>query len=169
MQVKGTNYLILVGADIKEEDEVRFNAVDAPRGSLVIYATAPGSVSADGSGRNGIFTGALLKHIGESGTGKGTLFIKTDPLGAKVIVNGEDKGESPVLLYNITLYTPLTLEAEKGNMYAKKEVSLKKIELTEVALSLDVLKGSLFIKTKERDFSVYYRWQEPGENRCGAF
>jgi len=110
MQVKGTNYLIPVGADIKEEDEVRFNAVDAnlvlskmesagnrtnivildacrdnpfsrsfrsstrglavvdaPRGSLLVYATAPGSVSADGSGRNGIFTGALLKHINESG------------------------------------------------------------------------------------------------------
>ncbi len=63
----------------------------------------------------------------------------------------------------------LQTEAEKGNMYAKKEVSLKKIELTEVALSLDVLKGWLFIKTKERDVSVYYRWQEPGENRCGAF
>ena len=31
IQVKGTHYLILVGADIKEEDEVRFNAVDAPR------------------------------------------------------------------------------------------------------------------------------------------
>ncbi len=37
--------------------------VQAPRGSLVIYATAPGSVAADGKGRNGIFTGSLLHHI----------------------------------------------------------------------------------------------------------
>ena len=37
--------------------------VEAPRGSLIIYATSPGNVAADGSGRNGVFTGALLKHI----------------------------------------------------------------------------------------------------------
>lgn len=37
--------------------------VEAPRGSLVIYATAPGSVAAEGRGRNGVFTGAFLKHI----------------------------------------------------------------------------------------------------------
>jgi formylglycine-generating enzyme required for sulfatase activity len=37
--------------------------VEAPRGSLVVYATAPGSVAAEGRGRNGIFTGALLEHI----------------------------------------------------------------------------------------------------------
>ena len=37
--------------------------VEAPRGSLVIYATAPGSVAAEGRGRNGVFTGALLRHI----------------------------------------------------------------------------------------------------------
>ena len=37
--------------------------VEAPRGSLVVYATAPGSVAAEGTGRNGIFTGALLRYI----------------------------------------------------------------------------------------------------------
>lgn len=37
--------------------------VEAPRGSLVVYATAPGSVAAEGRGRNGVFTGALLRHI----------------------------------------------------------------------------------------------------------
>ena len=37
--------------------------VDAPTGSLVVYATAPGSLASDGQGRNGVFTNALLKHI----------------------------------------------------------------------------------------------------------
>jgi len=37
--------------------------IDAPRGSLIVYATAPGSVAADGEGRNGIFTKYLLKHM----------------------------------------------------------------------------------------------------------
>ena len=37
--------------------------MDAPSGSLIVYATAPGSVAADGSGRNGIFTKNLLSYL----------------------------------------------------------------------------------------------------------
>ena len=37
--------------------------MDAPRGSLVAFATAPGSTAADGSGENGLYTGDLVKTI----------------------------------------------------------------------------------------------------------
>jgi formylglycine-generating enzyme required for sulfatase activity len=37
--------------------------MDAPRGSLVAFATAPGKTAADGDGRNGLFTGHLLKQM----------------------------------------------------------------------------------------------------------
>ena len=37
--------------------------MDAPSGSLIVYATAPGSVAADGPGRNGIFTKNLLAYL----------------------------------------------------------------------------------------------------------
>lgn len=37
--------------------------MDAPRGSLIAYATAPGKVAADGEGRNGLYTRELLRHI----------------------------------------------------------------------------------------------------------
>jgi hypothetical protein len=37
--------------------------MDAPRGTLIAYATAPGSVAADGDGRNGIYTGNLLSYM----------------------------------------------------------------------------------------------------------
>lgn len=36
---------------------------EAPAGTLIVYATAPGSVASDGVGKNGVFTGALLSHI----------------------------------------------------------------------------------------------------------
>jgi len=39
-------------------------AVDAARGTLIAYATAPGSVAADGEGRNGVFTEELAKALG---------------------------------------------------------------------------------------------------------
>jgi len=38
-------------------------AVDAARGTLIAYATAPGSVAADGEGANGLYTEELLKAL----------------------------------------------------------------------------------------------------------
>ncbi|MDQ3802770.1 MAG: caspase domain-containing protein [Acidobacteriota bacterium] len=37
--------------------------MDSPRGTLIAYATAPGSVASDGEGRNGIYTEELLRHV----------------------------------------------------------------------------------------------------------
>jgi formylglycine-generating enzyme required for sulfatase activity len=36
-------------------------AVDAPSGTLIAYATAPGAVASDGQGENGLYTGELVK------------------------------------------------------------------------------------------------------------
>jgi uncharacterized caspase-like protein len=37
--------------------------VSAPSGTLISYATRPGSVAADGNGKNGLYTGHLLKQM----------------------------------------------------------------------------------------------------------
>jgi hypothetical protein len=37
--------------------------MEAPSGSLILYATSPGDVAADGSGRNGLFTEKLMNAI----------------------------------------------------------------------------------------------------------
>jgi formylglycine-generating enzyme required for sulfatase activity len=42
-------------------------SVDAPTGTLIAYATAPGSVANDGQGENGIYTGALIKAMVQPG------------------------------------------------------------------------------------------------------
>ncbi len=41
--------------------------MNAPSGSLIAYATAPGNTASDGSGKNGLYTSALLKHISAKG------------------------------------------------------------------------------------------------------
>jgi len=38
--------------------------MNAPSGSLIAYATSPGSTASDGSGVNGLYTSSLLEHIG---------------------------------------------------------------------------------------------------------
>ena len=106
MQVKGKNYLIPVGADIQQEDEIpgvaldvdqvlakletarnRLNIVildacrdnpfarsfrsasqglaplDAPTGTFIAFATAPGRSAADGVSGNGLYTEQLLSVI----------------------------------------------------------------------------------------------------------
>lgn len=41
--------------------------MDAPKGTLIVYSTAPGSVAADGRGRNGTYTKYLLQYITNPG------------------------------------------------------------------------------------------------------
>jgi hypothetical protein len=40
---------------------------EAPTGSLIAYATAPGKVASDGDGENGLYTGELLRVLEEPG------------------------------------------------------------------------------------------------------
>lgn len=131
IQYGGKNYLIPVDADIPDEDEVDFQAVDAnlvlrkmssaqnrlnivildacrnnpfarswrsfrdldesgglakmqlPRGTLILYATEPGKVASDGSGRNGLFTESLLEEMNKPGVTVEEMF--------KEVVNAVDK------------------------------------------------------------------------------
>ncbi|QJR12457.1 hypothetical protein DSM104443_03543 [Usitatibacter rugosus] len=43
--------------------------VDAPPGSFIAFATAPGSTASDGAGRNGLYTTHLVKQMDRTGAG----------------------------------------------------------------------------------------------------
>jgi len=51
--------------------------MDAPNGSMIIYATSPGDVAQDGSGRNGVFTKNLLQNIDKPGLTVDQVFKNT--------------------------------------------------------------------------------------------
>jgi len=108
IQSKGYNYLVPVDANLRSEEQVEYDCVqadrvlglmeasgakvniiildacrnnpferswtraasgkglaymNAPGGTLIAYATAPGSTASDGSGRNGLYTSAILESI----------------------------------------------------------------------------------------------------------
>jgi formylglycine-generating enzyme required for sulfatase activity len=48
-----------------------------PSGSIVVYATSAGSVALDGTGRNGVFTAELLKHLRTPGVEINEVFNRT--------------------------------------------------------------------------------------------
>ena len=130
VQIKGRNFMLPVGTDIKREDEVPYKAVDvqqvldkmetaknrinlvvldacrdnpfarssrstsgglsqvdAPIGSLIAFATAPGSVASDGSNTNGLYTQHLLANIERPGTPIEEVF-KRVRLGVRLDSNG---------------------------------------------------------------------------------
>lgn len=142
MQVKGNNYLIPVGVDIAEEDEVedlavdaslilrkmqsadnRLNIVlldacrnnpfarsfrsaerglaqmDAPAGTMISYATAPGMTAADGDGRNGVFTKNLLKALDKSGNVELSQLMKQV---GKGVQEDTKKGQTPWVSSSVT-------------------------------------------------------------------
>ena len=64
--------------------------MNAPRGTLIAYATQPGNTASDGSGRNGLYTGILLKNITNEDESATAMFQKvrsevmTESKGAQV-------------------------------------------------------------------------------------
>ena len=156
VQIKGRNFLMPVGSDIKREDEVPYKAVDvqqvldkmetarnrinvvildacrdnpfarssrsnagglsqvdAPIGSLVAFATAPGSVASDGKGTNGLYTQHLLANIERPGLSIEEVF-KRVRLGVRLDSNGgQVPWESTSLEGDFAFFAP-TVSAKAG-------------------------------------------------------
>ncbi len=187
-QVKGINYLIPLGADIRDENQIEYSGievgfvlskmesagnrinimildacrdnpfrsfrtatrgltvVEAPKSSLIVYATAPGSVAADGKGRNGVFTGALLKNLGKNASLDIELFIRR--VRKDVMV---ETGNDQVPWTSSSLTESISLKGSSGEETVAS-VPQKK-ELT----------GDLKIATPSREFAdtdIIKRFQE---------
>jgi hypothetical protein len=100
-------------------------------GIITVFATAPGAVALDGEGRNGVFTGELLKHIGTpdleimdvfNRTGQGVMEatggkqfpeIKKQYFGEFYLSGGSSTG-STASINNATV-TPAVVEGTTGN------------------------------------------------------
>jgi hypothetical protein len=79
--------------------------MDAPIGSLIGFATSPGSTASDGSGRNGLYTSAILKNISEPGITIIELFQRVRKMVREYSTNQQVPWESTSL---------------EGNYYFKK-------------------------------------------------
>jgi len=88
--------------------------VVAPSGSIVAYATAPGSVAADGEGRNSIYTEYLLKNIVEPGLKIEDIFKNVRIAVATLTHNKQIPWESSSLMGEFYFNT----EMKTGNQHA---------------------------------------------------
>jgi hypothetical protein len=72
--------------------------VDAPTGTLIAYATAPGRVAADGVGRNGLYTSELLKAMRVSGLSATEMFMRVRAAVMRLTANKQVPWEASSLV-----------------------------------------------------------------------
>jgi hypothetical protein len=86
--------------------------MDAPTGSILAYSTAPGSVAADGIGRNGLYTSKLLKHMATPNVKIETVFKKVRIDVARASGKKQTPWESSSLMGNFYFYSEKTVSSQ---------------------------------------------------------
>ena len=70
------------------DSEQGWTKLNAPRGSIIVFATEAGKVASDGNGRNGLFTSKLLQAINEPGLNIGDVVKKVKQ---QVFIDSQEK------------------------------------------------------------------------------
>ncbi len=126
--------------------------MDAPKGTIIAYATSPGSVASDGSGRNGVFTKHLLDKLKEPGLSIQDVFLEAglgvmeDTMEAQVPWTSQ----TPVPRYYLAgkgRVTPVTAGAKGEEAPPGTEAD----RLEEERRSLERLKAELESKEREME------------------
>ncbi len=136
--------------------------MDAPRGSLIVYATSPGKTAADGEGRNGIFTKHLLKAIKETNLEVGQLLREV----RRGVMNETDSNqvpwESSSLIGNFyfSTFPPEPPETSSVDITSIKKASEKRERIKSRWVSWQMRMKSDFMEIEKLDKSLDYTNQE---------
>jgi formylglycine-generating enzyme required for sulfatase activity len=193
LQVKGENYLIPIGANVKNEDEVRFECLEAsmvtskmetaanklniiildacrdnpfrsfrssssglaemkaPVGTVIQYATAPGSRAIDfdeSSEKNGLYTSKLLKYIQTPGLEINMMFRKVRQEVHQASQKQQTPWESNSLMGGAFYFKPLL--ASGSHTIVKPQPSMKT--------------GAVHIETTPSQADIYINNQYRGQS-----
>jgi formylglycine-generating enzyme required for sulfatase activity len=99
--------------------------VDAPTGTLIAYATAPGKVASDGAGKNGLYTSELLKQMMVPGLSVTDMFMRVR---AEVV---KQTGGKQVPWEASSLIGSFSFNEATGDTASKPSVTLKDAEAVE--------------------------------------
>jgi Flp pilus assembly protein TadD len=132
--------------------------VDAPTGTLIAYATAPGRVASDGTGQNGLYTSELLKQMRVPSVSVTDMFMRVRAEVMKQTGNKQVPWESSSLVgafyFGGNSTTSNTLSGSDKNSTPPP------VNPTTIELSFwDSIKNS----TSAEDFNAYLRKYPNGE------
>ncbi len=83
--------------------------INAPKGTLIAYATAPGSVAADGDGANGLYTSKLVEAIKQPGLPVEEVFKRVRSNVAEASRDQQTPWEASSLVGNFYFLGPTTV------------------------------------------------------------
>jgi hypothetical protein len=126
--------------------------IRAPAGTLIAYATAPGSVAADGKGKNGLYTEELLKSMRAPGLKIEDVFKQV-----RVAVRKKSQGKQ----------TPWESSSLEGDFYFvqpgdNKTQTTARVDTADVSLDL-IFWESIENSNDPKDFEAYLRKYPNGD------
>jgi formylglycine-generating enzyme required for sulfatase activity len=96
--------------------------LQAARGSLIAYATAPGAIASDGDGRNGLYTAYLLQYMTTPGLSGEHLFKKVREGVVKATKGRQTPWESSSLIGDFS-FAPQVVSNAEAVIWARVEQS----------------------------------------------
>src|SRR5262249_21179449 len=117
---------------------------DAPAGSLLAYATGPGHVASDGSGRNGLYTTYLLRELSVKGARVEDAF-KRVRLGVRLASRGRQIPWESTSLEDDLYIFPQARQANLSNAEQEKllDAEIDAWRVAKTTNSVDSLAGFL--------------------------
>jgi hypothetical protein len=132
--------------------------VDAPTGTLIAYATAPGRVASDGTGQNGLYTSELLKQMRVPSVSVTDMFMRVRAEVMKQTGNKQVPWESSSLVG--AFYFSGNSATSNTASGSDKNTTPPPVNPTTIELSFwDSIKNS----TSAEDFNAYLRKYPNGE------
>lgn len=126
---------------ISRTGENGLSMVATPKGSYIVYATKPGSVASDGTGRNGLFTSKLLQYMDTEGLNIEQVFKNV----ARDVASATDDAQRPWIASDYTGDFYFTNSVASG---VSSQAALISIEPSPQAISKPVDKEG---KTADAD------------------
>jgi uncharacterized caspase-like protein len=103
-------------------------------GSLIAYATAPGSAAADGSGRNGVYTSHLLQNMRMPGVPIEQVFKNVRIGVMKETGNKQIPWETSSLIGNVTLRSTAENPTSLGEIQDQVEAQRQRVQAEQQRL-----------------------------------
>ncbi len=121
--------------------------IDAPTGTLIAYATAPGKVASDGTGDNGLYTEELLKQLKIEGLKIEDVFKQVRAAVVERSDGMQTPWESSSLIGDFYFIEPSL--AERSKMLTEEDEAIPEVEIPEAAPAAKEAADDLEYKQKK--------------------
>ncbi len=141
-------------------------SVLAPTGTLIAYSTAPGSVANDGTGQNGLYTGALIKAMVQPGLQLEDVFKRVRLAVSQATEGKQVPWESSSLIGDFYFIPPLHAQDHRAATAPQVVQPQPKVAQASAPLAQPASRGENLMTTlktwKEPVTGLEFVWIKPG-------